>query len=315
MSAGVASSHMTAAGLAEWPADLWSRAKRYRYFYLFVAPFLITFTIFWVWPLLHSFYLSLTQWSGFGQPKFIGADNYVGLLTDHAFHQALGNTLLFTVAAVILQVGLGLVLARLLNSKIVRFRAVFRAMFFTPFLLSPIIIGTIFLFLLSTNYGIANYFLSLVGIAPIPWLSEPFWMRVSIIMLSVWRWAGWNSVVLLAGMQDISPELEESARIDGANELQVFLRITLPLLGPVLLFTTVIGTVGSLQMFAEPFALSANQKGPDNSAYTVVYAIWRNAFEFGRYGKAAAMAFVLFGITMIVTMAQIAYRRPQGRAA
>lgn len=290
-------------------ASLLSQVKRYKYFYLFITPFFIPFLIFWAWPLLHSFYLSFTSWSGFGDPTFVGAENYVRLITDKSFHQALGNTLLFTLVSVPLQVGIGLVLARLLNLKLVRFRPLFRTIFFTPYILSPVIVGTMFLFLLDSQYGIINYFLSFLGIARIPWLTDPLWMRISIIMLTVWHWAGWNSVVFLAGMQNISSELEESARIDGATELQIFLKIIIPLLRPILFFTIIIGTIGSLQMFAEPFALSANQKGPGNSAYTIVYAIWRNAFEFGQFGRATSIAYVLFAITLCVVLVQLVYRR------
>jgi ABC-type sugar transport system permease subunit len=289
--------------------SMWHGIKRYRYFYIFIAPFFIPFILFWVWPLLHAFYLSLTKWSGFGDPVFIGLENYIKLLSDPAFHQPLGNTVLFTVVAVPLQVIIGLVLARMLNQNFVRFRSIFRAIFFSPFILSQIIVGTIFLFLLDSKFGIVNYALSMVGIQAIPWLTQPFWMRVSIIILSVWRWAGWSSVIFLAGMQNISPELEESARLDGASEIQIFTNIVIPLLAPLILFTTVTGTIGGLRMFAEPMALSANQKGPGNSAYTVVYAIWRNAFEFGQFGKASAMAFILFALTMVVSVVQIVVRR------
>jgi ABC-type sugar transport system permease subunit len=278
-------------------------------FYVFVTPFFIPFFIFWVWPLLNSFYLSFTKWSGFGEPTFIGVDNYAKLINDTTFHQALGNTLLFTVVAVPLQIGLGLILARLLNLKFVRFRSLFRTLYLTPFILSPVIIGTIFLFLLDSKFGVINYLLIGLGIQAVPWLISPFWMRVSIIMVSVWRYTGWSAVIYLAGMQNISPEFEESARIDGASELQIFLKIIIPLLAPLLLFTTVMGTISGLQMFAEPFALSANQKGPDNSAYTLVYALWRNAFDFGQFGKASAMAFVLFALTFAATLIQLIYRQ------
>lgn len=288
---------------------MWARIKQYRYFYLFVAPFFIPFALFWVFPFIHAFYLSLTKWSGFGDPEFIGFKNYADLLTDPGFHQPLGNTILFTVISVPIQIAIGLVLARLLNQRFVKFRSIFRAIFFTPYIISPIIIGTIFLFLLDSNFGIVNYFLSSIGLSSIPWLVEPFWMRVSIIMLSVWRWSGWTSVIFLAGMQSISPELEEAARLDGASEIQIFLKVVIPLLSPIILFTSVTGTIGGLRMFAEPFSLSANQKGPGNSAYTIVYAIWRNAFEFGLFSKASAMAFILFAIILVVSLMQIYFRR------
>jgi lactose/L-arabinose transport system permease protein len=288
--------------------SIWVDIKQYKYFYLFISPFFIPFALFWIWPLFNSLYLSLTKWSGFGQPEFIGSDNYVKLITDQNFLGALQNTLIFTVVAVPVQVGLGLILARLLNLKFIKLRGFFRAIFFSPYILAPVIVGTIFLFLLDSHYGIVNYGLNLIGLKGIPWLTDPFWMRVSIIMLSVWRWTGWNSVVLLAGMQNIPPEMEECARIDGATETQIFMKIIIPLLRPILFFTIVMGTIGSLQMFAEPFALSANQKGPGNSAYTIVYAIWRNAFEYGRFGKASAIAFVLTAITLVVSLFQSRFR-------
>ena len=278
-------------------------------FYLFIAPFFIPFIIFWIWPLAHSFYLSLTNWSGFGDPKFIGAKNYIKLIDDVSFHDALGNTILFTVIAVPIQIIFGLILARLLKEKMVRLKPFFRVIFLTPFIISPIIVGTIFLFLLDSNFGVLNYFLISLGVKPIPWLITPFWMRVSIIILSVWKWTGWTAVIFLAGMQNNSPELEESAKIDGASELQIFIWITIPMLSHLLLFTTVIGTIGGFQLFAEPLALSANQKGPEDSAYTLVYAIWRNAFEFGQFGKAAAMGYVLFFITMAITFIQFYFNK------
>ncbi len=172
-------------------------------FYLFIAPFFIPFIIFWIWPLAHSFYLSLTNWSGFGDPKFIGAKNYIKLIDDVSFHDALGNTILFTVLAVPIQIIFGLILARRLKEKMVRLKPFFRVIFLTPFIISPIIVGTIFLFLLDSNFGVLNYFLISLGVKPIPWLITPFWMRVSIIILSVWKWTGWTAVIFLAGMQNI----------------------------------------------------------------------------------------------------------------
>lgn len=291
--------------------SLWKEIKRYKFFYIFIAPFFIPFVIFWVWPLINSFYFSLTKWSGLGEPTFIGFDNYVALTSSESFQQALTNTLLFTVISVPLQVGLGLVFARLLDLNLVKFKGMFRTIYFTPHILSPIIIGTIFLFLLDSRFGVINYGLGLVGLSGVPWLTEPFWMRVSIIAVAVWHWTGWNTVVLLAGMQNIPRDLQEAAKIDGASELQVFLKITVPLLRPIIFFAIVIGTIGTLQMFAEPFALSANQKGPDNSAYTIVYAVWRNAFEFARFGRASAIAYVLFALTMVVTLIQLRFRNTE----
>lgn len=284
------------------------RIVRNRAFYLFVAPFFIAFAVFWVWPLIQSFYLSLTVWPGLGAAKFTWFSNYAAIVADDSFRVALFNTLLFTAVSVPVQVGLGLIFATLLNAGMVKSKPFFRSMFFTPHILSPIIIGTIFLFLLDSHYGVLNYLLRLLGLPAVPWLTDPTWMRASIISVSAWQWVGWNSVVLLAGMQNIPHEVHEAARIDGARETQVFRKITVPMLWPVVFFAIVIGTIGSLQMFAAPFALSANQKGPGNSAYTIVYAVWREAFEFSRFGRASAIAYVLFAATMIVTLVQMRFR-------
>jgi lactose/L-arabinose transport system permease protein len=272
--------------------------------YVFVAPAVILFLTFTLYPIIASLVLSFQTREG-GVQSFAGLDNYARLLNDNLFYTALQNTFLILVVQVPIMLSLALVLAVALNSALVRMKGFFRVSFFMPVVTSLVAYAIIFLILLNQDFGLVNYVLSLVGIDPVPWLTSGFWAKVSIILALTWRWMGYNMVIYLAGLQGIPQELYEAAAVDGANKWKQFTNITIPQLRPIILFTVVLSTIGTLQLFDEPFILTGG--GPNNATLTITMYLYQNGFQFFDFGYASAIAYVLVLIIAVLSYVQIRF--------
>lgn len=271
--------------------------------YLFISPFYILFGIFMVYPLLFSLYMSFTEWNGLGEMKWIGLQNYKALWSDEVFVQALWNALILFIMYVPLMLFLALVLAVLLNSGFVRMQRVFRTIFITPYITSLVAIGFTFVMLFDKDYGLLNMFLGAMGLTQINWLGSIWGARIALTALIIWRWVGYNMVIMLAGLQNIPDELYEAATIDGANKVQSFFRITIPMMKPVILFTAILSTVGTFMLFVEPLVLTKG--GPVNSTITPIMYLYQQSFDYLKFGYASSMAYVFFALIFIASLIQV----------
>jgi lactose/L-arabinose transport system permease protein len=269
---------------------------------LFVAPFFVLFSVFFVYPILFSFWLSLHQSRGVGATRFVGLDNYALLFRDPTFWNSMMNAVILFFIYVPLMTALAVVLASVLNAGFVRLQGIWRMLIFLPHITSMVAAGFTFRLLLDKDSGYLNTALGWFGVSPVPWLDNAWWARISIGLLMIWAWLGYNTVIMLAGLQTIPRELVEAAKVDGAGRLQSFLRITVPLLKPVIVFAVTLSIIGTFSMFTEPFVLTRG--GPALATETPVMQIFRTTFEELQYGYAAAMAYVYFAIVVVVTIVQ-----------
>ena len=279
---------------------------RARWAYLFIAPFFIFFVLFSLYPILFSLYLSLTEWKGLGPIKYVGLDNYQRLMGDTVFWQSMVNGLLLFVMYVPLMTLLALILAVILNSKRVRGFRIFRTIIFMPYITNMVAAGFAFRLLLNSSDGLVNQLLGIFGIASIPWLDSVAGARVSLCLLIIWAWLGYNMVIMLAGLQTISSDLTEAAKIDGASNAKVFIYITIPLMRPVLTFSVVLSTIGSFSLFTEVSILT-NGGGPMNATITPIVTIFNQNFGNFRLGYASAMSYVYFAFILVLTLFQMRY--------
>jgi len=286
--------------------SLWREIFRARWAYLFIAPFFVFFLLFSLYPISFSLYLSLTEWKGLGPIKFIGLDNYQRLLGDTVFWQSMLNGVLLFFMYVPAMTLLALVIAVILNSKRVRGFRVFRTIIFMPYITNMVAAGFVFRLLLNSSNGLVNQGLGALGLSPVPWLDSIGGARVSLCLLIVWAWLGYNMMIMLAGLQTISADLTEAARIDGANNLNVFAYITLPLMRPVLTFSVVLSTIGSFGLFTEVSILTSGGN-PMNATITPIVAIFNQTFGNFRLGYGSAMSYVYFAFILVLTLFQMRY--------
>jgi ABC-type sugar transport system permease subunit len=286
--------------------SLWREIVRARWAYVFVAPFFIFFALFSLYPIAFSIYLSFTEWKGLGPITYVGLVNYQKLLNDAVFWQAMGNGVILFLMYVPIMTLLALVLAVVLNSKRVRGFRLFRTIIFMPYITNMVAAGFAFRLLLNRTDGFVNQLIGIFGIAPIPWLETPMGARISLCLLIVWAWLGYNMVLMLAGLQTISSDLTEAAQIDGAGQVQAFVYVTVPLMRPVLTFSVVLSTMGSFALFTEVSILT-NGGQPMNSTITPIVAIFNQAFVNFRLGYASAMSYVYFAIIFVLTLFQMRY--------
>lgn len=272
------------------------RLRRSAVAWSFALPFAALFVVFLVGPVLASLAMSFTdiRSADVRSPlavTFLGVDNYVRLFQDEQFVKAAGNTLVVVLVGLPLTVAFGLAAAMGLNSGLVKFRSVFRVGYYLPVVTSIVAISVVWRFLLQPDTGLLNSALALVGIEGPNWLANTSTALPAVIMMIVWRGIGFQMVIFLAGLQAIPHELYEAARIDGAGRWAQFWHVTVPSLRPTLLFVTVIGSIGLLQVFEEPFVMTRG--GPLGSTTTVAYSVY-SQFSFGNYGYASAMSYLLF---------------------
>jgi multiple sugar transport system permease protein len=275
--------------------------------WLFLAPALVLIFVFFFLPVLASLVLSVTDFDiySIANPKttrFVGLANYVKLLHAPEFWTALRNTFYFAIVGGPLTIAVSLATALLLNAKLVRFKTFFRTIYFTPFVTTLVAVAIVWRYLYHTRYGLLNYTLSRVGVGPIDWLGDPHWAMPAIIIMSVWKNFGYNMLIFIAGLQAIPQDLYDAAEIDGAGPMRRFFNVTLPLLGPTLLFVGVITMIGYFQLFSEPYVMT--QGGPLRSTTSVVLMMYEEGFRWWRMGYAVSIAFVLFVVILIATLIQ-----------
>lgn len=305
-----------------WRADQQSEG------YLFLLPSLIGFITFVIFPIVASLVLSFYRWDLLTPAQFVGVDNYVELATtDPLMGRVLGNTFFYMVTIAPLQLFFGFALALMLNTGL-RGIGIYRMIYFMPVVTSIVAAAMVFQFLLNRDSGIMASWMwwgldNILAVdfvanspaladfarnylAPPDWLNDARWAKPGVVLLTLWKNVGFTMVIYLAALQGVPQSLYEAARVDGASSWQRIRHITIPLVSPTTFFLLVIQMIGAFQIFEEPFVMTANTQGqlPPASMSIVIY-IFQNAFSFQRMGKAAAIAWVLFGIVFILTLAQM----------
>ena len=285
----------------------WRALRRGRWLgYVYGGPVLIAFLLFNLYPMALGLYLSFTDWDILRPPAFVGPKNWGTLLTDELLWRAVGQTLYYAVASVAGTTALSLGLALALNQRL-RSIGLYRSFFFLPAVTSVIAIAAVWRWLYNSEYGLINALLELAGFHPLNWLGDSSLAMPAVILMSVWRSAGFNTVLFLAGLQGVPTEYYEAAQIDGASAWSRLRHITVPLVSPTTFFVVVNGLIGSWQVFDQVYILTRG--GPHLSTVTVVYLIYSNGFEWYKTGYAAAMAYGLFLIILLFTAVQFLLQR------
>ena len=264
---------------------------------LFILPAILGILIFIFIPIFCSFGLSFAKWDLLNPAVFVGFDNYKALFSDNLFYKILLNTIVFAVSVSVFGVIIPLILASILNAKI-RGSEFFKSAYFLPFITPMVVIGIVWAWIFDPNIG----FLSQILHIHINWLYDSNFAMPALIIVSVWKLIGYNMIIFLSGFSNISQNLFEAARIDGANPVQTFKNITVPLLSPTIFFVVIITAISSFQVFDLIYLMT--EGGPFDSTNVLVYAIYKNAFEYFNVGKASAIAYVLFTIILILTLIQ-----------
>ncbi|MGC3954781.1 MAG: sugar ABC transporter permease [Propionicimonas sp.] len=265
-----------------------------------------------IFPAAWAFLLSLQKWNGFSAPKFVGARNYTKLITDEEFWSAVTHTGVYLALFVPASVLAGLFLAVALNRKI-RFIGFYRTAIFVPFVASAAATGILSTYLFSPQYGLVNNLLRLIGVPAQGWLEDPNQAMLVIALMSLWGQAAFTTVIYLAALQDIPPELLEAARVDGASPWQAFWRVVWPDLAPVTVFVTIWQAIGALQLF--DLVYTTTRGGPLDATKTIVYFLWEKAFKGLEFGYGSAAAYILFLVTLVITLGMVVYARRKGTEA
>jgi multiple sugar transport system permease protein len=266
--------------------------------FVFISPWVIGFLVFTAGPLIASAVLSFTDWGLIGAPKPVGVENYVTMVNDHLFWQALSVTIRYT----LISVPVGMVLAlgmSLLMIRPLRGIYVFRTIYYLPSVIGGVAVSLLWMWVFNPEFGILNYLLGLLGIKGPPWLADPDWSLYALIIMSLWG-VGAQTIIFIAGLQSIPAHLYEAAELDGAGTRSRLRHITIPMLSPSILFSLVIAIIGSFQTFTAAFVMTDG--GPMNSTLFYVLYLYRNAFKFFKMGYASALAWILFVVILICTL-------------
>lgn len=283
----------------------WERQQELM-FYVLISPWIIGFLAFTLGPMIASAFISLTEWDLLLPPKWIGFQNYVTMFTgDPIFWQSLRVTIVYTIFSVGLNIIVAFLVATLLNQN-VRGQQYYRTIYYLPFVISGVAVAWMWRIMYNPEFGVVNLLLSYFGIQGPRWLASTTWALPALILMSVWGFGG-SMVIFLAGLQGVPDHLYEAAQIDGANAIAKFWHITLPMMTPAIFFVMTTGIIGAFQTFTQVYVMT--QGGPGNA--TMVYALYLyfNAFKFFKMGYAAALAWVLFFVVLIVTILQFKLAR------
>jgi len=283
--------------------------------WLFLAPALILIGLFFFLPAAAALVLSITDFDIYAladidNARVVGISNYARAIDHPLFWTALKNTFYFALGCGPLTVLVALIAALLVNAPLTRFRTFFRTAYFIPFVTTLVAVAIVWRYLYHAEYGLLNYALTTVGLDPVNWLGDPTWAMPAIILMAVWKNFGYYMLIFIAGLQAIPRELYEAAELDGASAWKRFIHVTVPHLGPSLVFVGVVVMIGYFQLFAEPYVMT--QGGPLRSTTSLVLLMYEEGFRWWRMGFAAAIAFVLFVIILIWTLIQ---RRLEARLA
>jgi multiple sugar transport system permease protein len=283
--------------------------------WIMTAPALTAIGLFFVLPALASLILSFTDFdiyalANLNNLRFIGLDNYQRLVTNPMFWQAMGNTMWFVIFGVPMVVIASLAAALLVNAKTLRWRAVWRVALFAPFVTTLVATAVVWNYLLHTRYGLINYALGLIGLAPVDWLGNPSTALPAILLFVAWKSFGYNMIIFLAALQAVSRDLQDAALVDGAGPWMRFRHVTLPAIAPTVLLVAILTVAGMFQLFAEPYVMT--QGGPARSTVTVLYFMFEEGFKWWNLGSGAAVAFILFLCILAVTLIQLKLARRVG---
>lgn len=271
--------------------------------YGFLAPYLLIFAVFWIWPIISSFLISF-QATRTVPWRFAPTFNWGRLIGDPAFYNALKNTLLILVIQVPVMIALATVMAVLLNSPLLKARGLFRFAFFAPVVVGEVAYSAIFRLMFNADFGIINKLIGFIGIAPINWSTNATAAMALLIMAVTWRWAGYNAIIILAGLQSIPEDVYEAATLDRVSKLRQFFFITLPLLKPIIVFCVVLSIIGTMQLFTEPFLIT-NRGGPGQATETLGLLLYRQGFVTLNFGYASAIAYTMAGLAIAISLVQL----------
>ena len=283
-----------------------SRAKYALTVLTFLLPSAIPLAAFTLGPMIAAAWVSLNQWNLLSAMKFVGLDNYAKLLTDPAIGDVFLHTLYYIVGYLPLVYVGGLFLALALNTAL-KGRSLLRGIYFLPVVTSWIVVALVWRWLLSPSTGVVNTVLGFIGIDGPGWWTDPTWAMPSIILASAWKDLGFVMIILLAGLQAISPDMYDAAKVDGAGWWRRLFSITLPLLSPSTFFVLVISLVNGFQVFDQVYAMTGG--GPNGSSEVVVQQIYDLTFRYGRAGEASALSWILFIVILAVTVVQVRGQR------
>lgn len=269
--------------------------------YLMMAPFLIFFVVTILVPTIMSLWFSFSRISS--SIDFIGLQNFKDIFRDPLFFKSYFNVFIFMVGSIPITILLALIFSVLLNKPHVKGKGFFRTVYYLPAVTSIVAVSSVFLTFYNPT-GLFNTLLTTIGLQPIPWLNDPFWARVAIIIISVWLNVGYYTVLFLAGLQNISSEIYESAEIDGANSFQQFFKITIPMLKPVILMGMILSTINGLGAFEVPNILFKNGFGPESAAVTVGVNLYKTSFEMVDFGKASAISWTMVIVAAVLSVIQ-----------
>jgi len=296
--------------IGAWWAAIWP----YRHFYLFIAPFFVLFALFGLYPLVFSLYLSFVKWDGLTPMQWVGLSNFRTMLGDEVLRRALWNTLVIGVLYIPPMLGLAFLFAQILNAQWLKLKAFYRAALFLPCVTPMVVIAIVFGLLFSSEKGVLNYALGFLHIPGIPWLTSEQWSKVSVAILVVWRWTGYNMILMLAGLQGIPEDYYEAAAVDGATAVQRMWCITLPLLRPTVRFCLLLSLLGTLYMFDEIFVLT-NGGGPGTSSLNFGMYLFNLSFGSFKFGYASCVAYTIAILVFIGTLITNRINRQRGGEA
>jgi multiple sugar transport system permease protein len=283
--------------------------------WVMTGPALAAIGLFFVIPALASLLLSFTDFDIYSLAdlrnlRFIGLENYARLIGNPLFWQAMANTMWFVIIGVPLLVAVSLLAALLVNAKTLRWRPVWRVALFAPFVTTLVATAVVWNYLLHTRYGLINYALGKIGVAPVDWLGNPRTALPAILLFVTWKTFGYNMVIFLAALQTVPKDLEDAARVDGANFWMRFRHVTLPAIAPTILLVSILTVAGMFQLFAEPYVMT--QGGPAGATVTVLYFMFDEGFKWWNLGSGSAVAFILFLCILVVTLVQLRVARKAG---
>ena len=283
--------------------------------WVFAGPALLAIGLFFALPALASLLLSFTDFDIYALAdranlRFVGFGNYVALLQKPLFWKAMGNTLWFVVFGVPTIVVASLAAALMVNSRMLKWRPVWRVALFAPFVTTLVATAVVWNYLLHTRYGLINYGLGKLGIDPVDWLGNPRTSLPAILLFVTWKTFGYNMVIFLAALQSVSGDLLDAARVDGAGWWTRLRHVTLPAIAPTVLLVSILTVAGMFQLFAEPYVMT--QGGPEQSTVTVLYFMYEEGFKWWNLGSGAAVAFILFLCILVLTLLQLRLARRAG---
>ncbi|SDL19009.1 multiple sugar transport system permease protein [Arthrobacter sp. ov407] len=276
--------------------------------WLFILPTVFGITVFYLWPIIQTFYYSFTKWGVFGGAKFIGLDNYVRLFSDSSIPQSLLNTIIYTLI-VLMGIPIAVVLSALMESPGLKFAGFYRTLYFIPYITMPAAVGIVWRLVFNGDFGPINWFLSLLGIEGPYWTSTPGFALAAVATVGLWMSLGFNLIIIGAGLREIPQEIYEAAEMDGASRLRQFFSITVPLLTPSIFFVSVVTVISGFQLFDLLYVMMGKANLAMPQTQSLVYIFYNHAFLENDKGYAAAVGILILLIIAALTAVQFRVQR------